>query len=277
MPRIEKAVFLSYRRTDGPWALNIYRWLTQHGYDVFFDYEGLGSGAFEQVILENIRSRAHFLVLLSPRALDRCKKPDDWLRREIEAAFDAQRNVVPLMIEGFDFRQPRVQARLVEKMEHLQHYNGLSIPSMQAFDSTMERLDARFLNVALESVPHPPSIVAAAAARQQQAAANAMLAESAELREAKTEVARLEAELEDVQMELAEYQCPLCGSGMTERSFYSECVHYDGHELDIEHENVTYSCGYSIDDGAVRRICTTSPQQQTLRLDDESGSEPVRP
>jgi TIR domain len=44
MERVEKTVFLSYRRTNFPWALNIYQNLTQHGYDVFFDYSGIASG-----------------------------------------------------------------------------------------------------------------------------------------------------------------------------------------------------------------------------------------
>jgi hypothetical protein len=35
MERIEKTVFLSYRRTNVPWALAIFQNLTQHGYDVF--------------------------------------------------------------------------------------------------------------------------------------------------------------------------------------------------------------------------------------------------
>ena len=46
--RIENTVFISYRRTNLPWALAIYQNLTQHGYDVFFDYESIRSGDFEQ-------------------------------------------------------------------------------------------------------------------------------------------------------------------------------------------------------------------------------------
>src|ERR1035437_1116378 len=103
MGRIEKTVFISYRRTNFPWALAIFQDLTQNGYDVFFDFTGLAAGDFESVILENIRARAHFLVLLPPSAVDRCGDPADWLRREIEAALDSQRNIVPLMLEGFDF------------------------------------------------------------------------------------------------------------------------------------------------------------------------------
>jgi hypothetical protein len=98
MGRIEKTVFISYRRTDDSWALAIFQDLTQHGYDAFIDYDGIASGNFETVILENIRARAHFLVLLTPTALERCSEPKDWMRREIEAALDSQRNIVPLML-----------------------------------------------------------------------------------------------------------------------------------------------------------------------------------
>src|SRR3954453_14138905 len=106
MERIEKTVFLSYRRTNIAWALAIFQNLNNHGYDVFFDYNGIASGDFERVILGNIDARAHFLVLLTPSALDRCSEPDDWLRREIEHAISTRRNVVPLMLESFDFGKP---------------------------------------------------------------------------------------------------------------------------------------------------------------------------
>ena len=62
MERIEKTIFISYRRTNISWALAIFQNLTQHGYDVFFDYKGLSSGDFERVISANITARAHFLV-----------------------------------------------------------------------------------------------------------------------------------------------------------------------------------------------------------------------
>src|SRR3984885_12506777 len=80
MGRIEKTVFISYRRTNIPWALAIFKDLTHHGYDVFFDFNGIASGDFERVILENIPARAHFLVLLTPSALERCDDPRSRLR-----------------------------------------------------------------------------------------------------------------------------------------------------------------------------------------------------
>ncbi len=103
MGRIEKTVFISYRRANLPWALFIYQNLTMHGYDVFFDYLSIDSGNFEKVILDNIRARAHFITVLTPSALERCKEPGDWLRREIETAIEEKRNIIPLMMESFDF------------------------------------------------------------------------------------------------------------------------------------------------------------------------------
>jgi hypothetical protein len=44
MKGIEKTVFISYRRKNAPWALAIFQDLTHHGYDVFFDFNGIASG-----------------------------------------------------------------------------------------------------------------------------------------------------------------------------------------------------------------------------------------
>ena len=170
MGRIEKTVFISYRRTNFPWALAIFQDLTQHGYDVFFDYSGLASGDFEGVILENIRARAHFLVLLTPSALERCGNPADWLRLEIEEALASRRNIVPLMLEGFDFGTPTIASQLTGKLEALRHYNALSLPP-EYFLEAMGRLRDRFLNVPLDAVLHPASLAARQAATEEKGAA----------------------------------------------------------------------------------------------------------
>jgi tetratricopeptide (TPR) repeat protein len=155
MGRIEKTVFISYRRSNFPWALNIYQDLTHHGFDVFFDYQSIDSGEFERVILENIKARAHFLVVLTPSALDRCKEPNDWLRREIETAIDEKRNIVPLMMEGFDFGSPLVVQALTGKLAFLSSKNGLPIYAAYFFEG-MEKLRNRYLNVSLENISIQP-------------------------------------------------------------------------------------------------------------------------
>jgi len=171
MKRIEKTVFISYRRTNFPWALAIYQDLKQEGYDVFFDYTSIASGDFETVILENIKARAHFVVLLTPSALERCDEPGDWLRREIETALDTKRNTIPLMLEGFDFGLPSIAGHLTGKLATLSHYNALSIPAAY-FAAAMERLRTQFLNVAVDAIVHPASKSAQQAATEQQAAAD---------------------------------------------------------------------------------------------------------
>src|SRR5450631_693849 len=138
MDRIEKTVFLSYRRTNIPWALAIFQNLTQHGFDVFFDFNGIASGDFEQVILGNITAAAHFVVVLTPSALERCNETSDWLRREIETALLNRRNIVPLMLEGFDFANPKIASQLTGKLAALKNYNGLRIPP-EYFGEGMER------------------------------------------------------------------------------------------------------------------------------------------
>ena len=172
MDRIEKTVFLSYRRTNIPWALAIFQNLTQHGFDVFFDYNGISSGDFERVILGNIVSRAHFLVLLTPSALERCGDPEDWLRREIETALSSQRNIVPLMLESFDFAAPGLANQLTGGLAGLKNYNGLRIPP-DYFDAAMDRLRTKFLNIPLTAVLHPVTASAQQAADEQKAAASA--------------------------------------------------------------------------------------------------------
>ena len=108
-------VFISYRRTNASWALAIFQDLTQHGFDVFLDFSSLANGDFAQAIMENISARAHFVVLLTPSSLENCSKPGDWLRREVEFALDCNRNIVPVMLEGFSFGSPTIEDRLTGK------------------------------------------------------------------------------------------------------------------------------------------------------------------
>ncbi len=157
MGRIEKTVFISYRRTNFWIALAIFQNLHANGYDVFFDYKSIPSGDFEQVIVENVKSRAHFIIVLTPSALERCNEPEDWLRREIEIAIDNQRNIIPLMVESFDFDSPATLKALTGKLGNLKKYNALGIPA-EYFDEAMIKLRSeRYLNRPLESVSHPVS------------------------------------------------------------------------------------------------------------------------
>lgn len=172
MPRIEKTVFISYRHSNAGWATAIYQYLMTHGYDVFKDFENIGSGDFERVILESIRARAHFLIVLTPTALEHCGNPEDWLRREIEAAIMHRRNIVPVMFDKFDFTTPAISRQLTGSLAALKRYQALSVPS-EFFAEAMERLcGERFLSKSLDAVLHPISDYGHEVAMKEQARAN---------------------------------------------------------------------------------------------------------
>lgn len=171
MERIEKTIFISYRRANSPWARAIYQDLVAHGFDAFFDAQSINSGDFSRVIIENIKARAHFLILLTPSALERCEDPNDWLRREIEAAMDYKRNIIPVMLESFDFGSTNNSKVLVGKLEVLKNYNGLRIYS-EYFDEGMVRLRDRYLNIPLDAVLHPVSTKVQKVTQEQQEAAS---------------------------------------------------------------------------------------------------------
>jgi tetratricopeptide (TPR) repeat protein/MinD-like ATPase involved in chromosome partitioning or flagellar assembly len=154
--RIEKTVFICYRRTNASWALAIYQNLSMHGYDVFFDYQSIPSGRFEHAIIENIKSRAHFIVVLTPSGLEKCKDPGDWFRREIETAIDAKRNIVPLLLENFNFGSPLVKDALRGKLAALAMFNGLNVYSEYFFEA-MDKLRELYLNVPV-SLPQPDEL-----------------------------------------------------------------------------------------------------------------------
>jgi len=182
MAQIEKTVFISYRRTDISWALLVYHHLTSNGYDVFFDYTSIPGGDFEQIIISNIKARAHFLVILTPTALDRCSEPSDWLRREIETAINEKRNIIPLFFDGFGFDAPSVVKVLTGQLGTLKRYNGLEVPSAY-FNEAMERLKNQFLNVILDAVLHPVSKKVKKVVNEQKIAANQALTPKKEIEE----------------------------------------------------------------------------------------------
>jgi hypothetical protein len=182
MARIEKTVFISYRRMDVYTALAVYENLKTQGYDVFFDYRSISSGDFEQVITSNIRARAHFLVILTPTALDRCNEPGDWLRREIEIAIDEKRNIVPLFFKGFRFGAPSVTEKLTGKLKNLSRYNGLNVHE-DYFQEAMNRLRTEYLSRPLDTVLHPVPTEVRKVVKEEKDAADEALKHKAEFKQ----------------------------------------------------------------------------------------------
>lgn len=146
-----ETVFLSYRR-EVSWAMAhlVRNDLVAHGFDVFMDVHSIDMGEFEHVILREIESRVHFLVLLEPRSFDRLADEGDWLRREIAHALLHRRNIVPLLANGARMPAP---AMLPADVTRLPSFNAVSVPQ-DYFSAAMQKLRGRFLR-APDQVPPP--------------------------------------------------------------------------------------------------------------------------
>jgi hypothetical protein len=196
MARIEKTVFISYRRTDVYTALAVYENLKNQDYDVFFDYRSISSGDFEQIINSNIRARAHFLLILTPKTLDRCSEPGDWLRREIEFAIEEKRNIIPLFFKGFRFDVPSVSEKLTGKLKNINRYNGLNVHE-DYFDEAMYRLRTQYLNEPLDTVLHPVSSEVQEVVKEEKIAADKALEQKGNAKPVQEEHVK-QAELEEL-------------------------------------------------------------------------------
>jgi tetratricopeptide (TPR) repeat protein len=154
---LNKSVFISYRRSVSRYiARAIFEHLRNHRYDVFLDVENIDSGDWATIILNQIAARAHFLIILTPGTLDRCSEPKDMVRREIERAIELKRNIIPILIDEYDFDAAR--PHMIGKLSGLDQYNALRLP-YDFFDESMERLRSRFLKppAALPIIqPTPP-------------------------------------------------------------------------------------------------------------------------
>jgi len=139
-------VFLSYRRDGGEtMAILLRDRLVAKGYNVFLDIESLNSGSFNKKLLSIIENCTDVVVVCSKNSLDRCKNEGDWVRTEIAHALKSGKNVVPVMLRGFEW--PDV---LPEEMEELRLQNGVNANSSEFFDAAIDRLASKFL----QSMPH---------------------------------------------------------------------------------------------------------------------------
>lgn len=90
-------IFISYRRKTGvDDARLLQQSLKARGYNVFFDYDSLRDGKFDERIYAAIEEAPIFILILSEGALDNCVYKDDWVRNEIEHALKHKRKIIPI-------------------------------------------------------------------------------------------------------------------------------------------------------------------------------------
>ena len=134
-------VFLSYRRDGGEtMAILLHDRLAAKGYKVFLDVENLRSGDFNEKLLQIIENCTDFVVVLSVGSLDRCVNEGDWVRREIAHAIKHNKNVVPLLLRGFEWPE-----KLPDDIANLPNLGGVNAATNEFFDAVIERLTQKFM------------------------------------------------------------------------------------------------------------------------------------
>lgn len=137
-------IFISYRRDGGfEMARLLYDHLRMRGLNVFFDLQELRSGKFNVKLYSAIDESSNFLLVLPQGGLDRCVNEDDWLRMEIEYAIEKNKNIVPLMMNGFDWPKD-----LPDSLKNLPLYNAVSM-SREYLDASIERVLSMCVNLRL--------------------------------------------------------------------------------------------------------------------------------
>lgn len=118
-------VFVSYRRSNGSQLASLLKvHLQLRGFSVFIDVERLEAGKFDNNLLQSIKQAKHFLLVLTPRALERCIEDHeckDWVHREIVAALNSSCNIIPI-IDNFCWPEPE---KLPEDMRNVCYFNGV--------------------------------------------------------------------------------------------------------------------------------------------------------
>ncbi|MBI5692217.1 MAG: TIR domain-containing protein [Verrucomicrobia bacterium] len=137
-PAAGKLVFISYRREGGSRLARVVQMeLERRGYPCFLDVDDLGAEHFDERLLQEIERAPNLVLVLAPGSLDRCRQPDDWLRREISHALRHGRNIVPLLAEGFHY--PPLE-ELPAELHSLPRLNGV-VYSHEYFGAAFDKLE----------------------------------------------------------------------------------------------------------------------------------------
>lgn len=133
-------IFISYRREGGfEVAKHIKDLLTRDGNSVSFDMDNLMNGNFNQELLKRIAECEDFILILDANVfkgtLEGREKQKDWLRMELSEALSKDKNVIPVMLEGFN----EFPENLPKDIANVRYKNGPKYDKVY-FDAFYERL-----------------------------------------------------------------------------------------------------------------------------------------
>ena len=130
-------IFISYRRKDSEsFAYLLYKDLTNDGYSVFFDHKNLGAGDFKKAIEENIKESKDIILVVTKSSFgDKIFDCNDIYRYEIETALHYNKNIIGIMLEGFNNFPPN----LPKSIDRVRNINCLKM-HMEYYEAMYLRL-----------------------------------------------------------------------------------------------------------------------------------------
>jgi hypothetical protein len=138
-------IFISYRRKGGyDTAKLLYDRLRMDGYSVSFDIDTLEKGDFDNELEQRVYDCKDFLLVLNPGVFDRffdpeCDPKDDWVRQEIVCALEKNKNIVPLILDGFTYPK-----NLPEDVKNITKKNAIDL-NPKHFEGAYARMKEKFL------------------------------------------------------------------------------------------------------------------------------------
>jgi len=138
-------IFISYRRKGGyDTAKLLYDRLRMDGYSVSFDIDTLEKGDFDNELEHRVYDCKDFLLVLNPGVFDRffdpeCDPKDDWVRREIVCALEKNKNIIPLILDGFTYPK-----NLPEDVKNITKKNAIDL-NPKHFEGAYAQMKEKFL------------------------------------------------------------------------------------------------------------------------------------
>lgn len=142
---LRRRIFVSYSSDDREHATTFRKTHRVLGDYVWIDFEDIPTGAdWEKAILKALKRCDAFILIWSKKA-----SKSDWVKREIEVALDANKEVCPIVIDGYPLP------------ENLRHIQSASLTLISASDELEKRLPSGQLDATrvLTSVATLPAFI----------------------------------------------------------------------------------------------------------------------
>lgn len=139
--------FISYRRDGGnSYARTVFQQLQLDGIEkdmIFFDQYSV-DGYFEKEIMNAIDGCDDFIIILTNTTLNRCKNPNDMVRKEIAQAIKGGKNIIPVAVYGIRSEFKSFPKDLPDDISSLGKLDCLPLHMDKTFVSCIQLIEEKF-------------------------------------------------------------------------------------------------------------------------------------